>query len=91
MLSAPLYARMLRRKCELCWCVPFRRLRSGSGGAPNGASLTLPWLQHRLNRSAPGAELFHGSPRDPIWDYVLSEEAADRSFAARQFFTRGKH
>jgi len=22
------------------------------------------------------AELFHGSPRDPIWDYVLSEEAA---------------
>jgi diadenosine tetraphosphatase ApaH/serine/threonine PP2A family protein phosphatase len=31
---------------------------------------------------APGAELFHGSPRDPVWDYVLSEEAADRSFAA---------
>jgi predicted phosphodiesterase len=21
-------------------------------------------------------ELFHGSPRDPVWDYVLSEEAA---------------
>ena len=25
---------------------------------------------------APGAELFHGSPRDPVWDYVLSDESA---------------
>jgi len=24
----------------------------------------------------PGVELFHGSPRDPVWDYVLSEEVA---------------
>jgi predicted phosphodiesterase len=23
---------------------------------------------------APGAALFHGSPRDPVWDYVLSRE-----------------
>src|SRR5439155_5625582 len=23
---------------------------------------------------AAGAELFHGSPRDPVWDYVLSQE-----------------
>ena len=23
-----------------------------------------------------GAELFHGSPRDPVWEYVLSAEAA---------------
>ena len=30
----------------------------------------------------PGAELFHGSPRDPVWDYVLSEDAARYSFAA---------
>ena len=30
----------------------------------------------------PGAELFHGSPRDPVWDYVLSEDAARQSFAA---------
>jgi diadenosine tetraphosphatase ApaH/serine/threonine PP2A family protein phosphatase len=28
------------------------------------------------------AELFHGSPLDPVWDYVLSEDVADRSFAA---------
>src|SRR5262249_29443316 len=28
----------------------------------------------------PGAELFHGSPIDPVWDYVLSEAAAFMSF-----------
>jgi predicted phosphodiesterase len=27
-----------------------------------------------------GVELFHGSPVDPVWDYVLSEEAAWLSF-----------
>jgi diadenosine tetraphosphatase ApaH/serine/threonine PP2A family protein phosphatase len=29
-----------------------------------------------------GVELFHGSPLDPVWDYVLSEQAASASFAA---------
>jgi diadenosine tetraphosphatase ApaH/serine/threonine PP2A family protein phosphatase len=29
-----------------------------------------------------GAQLFHGSPRDPIWDYVLSEDVAYSSLAA---------
>jgi diadenosine tetraphosphatase ApaH/serine/threonine PP2A family protein phosphatase len=32
--------------------------------------------------TAPGAELFHGSARDPVWDYVLSESAARASFEA---------
>jgi diadenosine tetraphosphatase ApaH/serine/threonine PP2A family protein phosphatase len=27
------------------------------------------------------AELFHASPRDPVWDYVLSREAASESLA----------
>jgi diadenosine tetraphosphatase ApaH/serine/threonine PP2A family protein phosphatase len=27
-----------------------------------------------------GAELFHGSPRDPVWDYVMSDETAQWSF-----------
>src|SRR4051812_49427585 len=27
-----------------------------------------------------GVQLFHGSPRDPVWDYVLSEDAALGSF-----------
>ncbi len=29
-----------------------------------------------------GVELFHGSPLDPVWDYVLSEAAAFLSFKA---------
>jgi diadenosine tetraphosphatase ApaH/serine/threonine PP2A family protein phosphatase len=28
----------------------------------------------------PGVELYHGSPIDPVWDYVLSETAAFLSF-----------
>ena len=28
---------------------------------------------------APGAELFHGSPRDPVWDYVLARRRCARS------------
>ncbi|MBA2384289.1 MAG: metallophosphoesterase family protein [Actinobacteria bacterium] len=31
---------------------------------------------------AEDAQLYHGSPLDPIWDYVLSEPAARESFAA---------
>jgi predicted phosphodiesterase len=29
----------------------------------------------------PDAELFHGSPRDPVWEYVLGDEAAAAAFA----------
>ena len=29
---------------------------------------------------APGAELFHGSPRDPVWEYVLSDGVAAIAF-----------
>jgi diadenosine tetraphosphatase ApaH/serine/threonine PP2A family protein phosphatase len=31
--------------------------------------------------AAPGVELFHGSPRDPVWEYVLSNDAAAAAFA----------
>jgi diadenosine tetraphosphatase ApaH/serine/threonine PP2A family protein phosphatase len=27
-----------------------------------------------------GVDLFHGSPRDPVWEYVLTEEAAAATF-----------
>ena len=56
-----------------------------SGDAATAASWTQSVLtdEHRdwlaaLQPAAvrPGAELFHGSPRDPVWDYVLSEAAA---------------
>jgi predicted phosphodiesterase len=30
----------------------------------------------RTSTRAKGCELFHGSPRDPVWEYVLGEEAA---------------
>jgi predicted phosphodiesterase len=29
----------------------------------------------------PDAELYHGSPRDPVWDYVLTEDGAAESLA----------
>jgi len=35
-----------------------------------------PWM------SRDDAQLYHGSPLDPIWDYVLSEAVARASFAA---------
>ena len=35
------------------------------------------WLRGlRPHATQPGAELYHGSPRDPVWEYVLSEEVA---------------
>lgn len=40
------------------------------------------FLAGREPRAAvPGAELFHGSPRDPVWDYVLSTQAARSALA----------
>jgi predicted phosphodiesterase len=30
---------------------------------------------------AAGAELYHGSPRDPVWEYVLSREAMEDALA----------
>ena len=35
------------------------------------------WLRTLAPEAArPGFELFHGSPRDPVWEYVLSEDVA---------------
>jgi len=40
------------------------------------------WLGSLAPKASPeGAELFHGSPRDPVWDYVLSESVAVESLA----------
>jgi predicted phosphodiesterase len=36
-------------------------------------------LSPQLRRA--DVELYHGSPRDPVWDYVLSEDAVVDSFA----------
>jgi diadenosine tetraphosphatase ApaH/serine/threonine PP2A family protein phosphatase len=58
------------------------------------AAAAARWTQTVLDESArafldslepqaapPGAELFHGSPRDPVWDYVLSDESAASALA----------
>jgi diadenosine tetraphosphatase ApaH/serine/threonine PP2A family protein phosphatase len=37
-------------------------------------------LSPRADRA--GTELYHGSPRDPVWDYVLSDEIAVASLQA---------
>ena len=37
----------------------------------------LDWLRSlRPSGEREGVELYHGSPRDPVWDYVLSDEIA---------------
>jgi diadenosine tetraphosphatase ApaH/serine/threonine PP2A family protein phosphatase len=36
-------------------------------------------LQPKEDR--PGVELFHGSPRDPVWEYILSEHSARAALA----------
>jgi diadenosine tetraphosphatase ApaH/serine/threonine PP2A family protein phosphatase len=39
------------------------------------------FLEHlRPERRVNGVELFHASPRDPVWEYVLSGEAAAAAF-----------
>jgi diadenosine tetraphosphatase ApaH/serine/threonine PP2A family protein phosphatase len=38
------------------------------------------WLRSlRPSGEREGVELYHGSPRDPVWDYVLSDEIATAS------------
>jgi diadenosine tetraphosphatase ApaH/serine/threonine PP2A family protein phosphatase len=44
------------------------------GVLAEGSRAFLESLQPEGRRE--GVELFHGSPRDPVWDYVLSAEAA---------------
>jgi predicted phosphodiesterase len=40
------------------------------------------YLERLESLAAPdGAELYHASPRDPVWEYVLGDEAARAAFA----------
>jgi diadenosine tetraphosphatase ApaH/serine/threonine PP2A family protein phosphatase len=48
------------------------------GVLADGARAYLSSLRPTARRD--GVELFHGSPRDPVWDYVLSAEAASVAF-----------
>jgi diadenosine tetraphosphatase ApaH/serine/threonine PP2A family protein phosphatase len=43
------------------------------------------WLQTlKPQGRVDGAELYHGSPRDPVWEYVLSEQVALASLRATE-------
>ena len=59
------------------------------------AGTAVRWTQTRLDEDArefllslqptargEGVALAHGSPRDPVWEYILSEPAAEAAFAA---------
>jgi diadenosine tetraphosphatase ApaH/serine/threonine PP2A family protein phosphatase len=61
-----------------------------SGDAGEAAAWTRTVLSERSQRfldelepqgRAAGVALFHGSARDPVWEYVLSDEAATATFA----------
>ncbi|MDP9260355.1 MAG: metallophosphatase family protein [Actinomycetota bacterium] len=55
-------------------------VRWTQGAIDDDAVSFLRTLESSASRD--GAELFHGSPLDPVWDYVLSEQAAELSFLA---------
>jgi len=84
--------RLVRERAALCLCGNHDLATTGgldivdfSGDAGIAARWTqgvlgdeeaswLRGLQPLAER--PGVELFHGSPRDPVWDYVLTEQVA---------------
>jgi diadenosine tetraphosphatase ApaH/serine/threonine PP2A family protein phosphatase len=55
----------------------------GYGPKPNECTEAARTFLDSLQPSAAasGAELFHGSPRDPVWEYVLTDDAAEAAFA----------
>ncbi|MDQ3066981.1 MAG: metallophosphatase family protein [Actinomycetota bacterium] len=89
-------AALLQQRAAICLAgnhdlVVLGKISSAAFAGEAGAAAT--WTQSVLDDSArtfletlapkaaaDGAELFHGSPRDPVWDYVLTEEAAADSF-----------
>ena len=51
--------------------------------AAAASSRSIAWLEGLPERHVEGAfTLVHGSPREPMWEYLLSVPAARRSFAA---------
>src|SRR5262245_30191939 len=51
--------------------------------ATSASSETLAWLEALPDRRVEGDfTLVHGSPREPMWEYLFSVPAARRSFAA---------
>jgi diadenosine tetraphosphatase ApaH/serine/threonine PP2A family protein phosphatase len=89
---------LVRERASLCLCGNHDLASTGgldtaefSGDAGVAARWTraalgdedAAWLRElRPLARRPGVELFHGSPRDPVWEYVLTEEVALASILA---------
>ena len=63
-----------------------RRRRGGRGGAGHAAcsaseARDVPRRPRLRRPSSEGVGLYHGSPRDPVWEYVLTWEAARDAIA----------
>lgn len=67
--------------------------RVGLEGFHSDAALSAEWTAKTLDDDArgyletlepsgerPGAQLFHGSPRDPVWEYILDESVVRAAF-----------
>ena len=63
-----------QRRCRHRGRVDARRARAGVARVPRDA--------RRRGRLRDDIALYHGSARDPVWEYVLSEEAAARDARA---------
>ena len=83
---------LVRARADLCLCGNHDLAVLGSLDTVDfsgDAGTAARWTQPALGREEaewlrgleplgvrPGVELFHGSPRDPVWDYVLTEQIA---------------
>jgi predicted phosphodiesterase len=83
---------LVRGRADLCLCGNHDQASVGvldtaefSGDAGTAARWTqavlgadeTAWLRGLEPQAVrPGVELFHGSPRDPVWEYVLTEQVA---------------
>lgn len=83
---------IVRERADLCLCGNHDLASVGgldTAEFSGDAGVAVRWTQTVLGDSEaawlrglaplakrPGVELFHGSPRDPVWDYVLTEQVA---------------
>ncbi|MGI8421088.1 MAG: metallophosphoesterase family protein [Gaiellaceae bacterium] len=91
---------LVRERCDIVLAGNHDLVVSGALGIEEfslDAALAAAWARERLDEEhraflnglrsethLPNAGLFHASPRDPVWEYVLSEEVAAASLAATE-------
>jgi diadenosine tetraphosphatase ApaH/serine/threonine PP2A family protein phosphatase len=83
---------IIRERADLCLCGNHDLASTGgldTADFSGDAGVAARWTRAALGAAEadwlrgleplaerPGVELFHGSPRDPVWDYVLTEQIA---------------